>query len=143
MGFGWNKDGPFGSEQGVNVQNPSPFDLSSPASLQISPQLSNTPLCEEKEHKSDTHLFPLLNGETLATLALNAFRPLPLPGAVLWIDHASGCASPTPKLPEIHGTQYLDSDTQVRRAQSPTGGDLFPQQAQAALNVACAILRVE
>jgi hypothetical protein len=44
----------------------------------------------------------------------------------------SGCAAPQ-KTAASHGTQYLDSDIQVRRAQSPNGGDLFPQQT--ALNI--------
>jgi hypothetical protein len=63
------------------------------------------------------------------------FAPAPFLSlaALTTLAMLSGCASPTPKLPEIHGTLYLDSETQVRRAQSPTGGDLFPQQAS--LNV--------
>lgn len=44
----------------------------------------------------------------------------------------AGCASP-PKGGDAHGTQYLGDNKQVRRAESATGQDLFPQQT--ALNV--------
>jgi hypothetical protein len=57
----------------------------------------------------------------------------PLPAAIgAGLFLLAGCSSPKQDVAP-HGTQYLGDNTQVRRAQAPNGGDLFPPQT--ALNV--------